>query len=44
MLAAAEIPAFKAAIANTSRQLAGLQSDTRLALSSSDTGESAAAP
>ena len=44
MLAAAEIPAFRAAIANTSRQLAGLQSENRLALSSSDTGETAPAP
>jgi murein DD-endopeptidase MepM/ murein hydrolase activator NlpD len=44
MLAAAELPAFKAAIANTSRQLAGLQSDSRLALSSSDAGEDAPAP
>lgn len=31
-LAAAEIPAFKATIANASRQLAALQSDNRLAL------------
>lgn len=44
MLAAAEIPAFKTAIANTSQQLAGLQSGTRLALSSSETGDTAPAP
>ena len=44
MLAAAEVPAFKATIANTSRQLAGLQSESRLALNSRETGDSAPAP
>ncbi|PLW81096.1 peptidase M23 [Kineobactrum sediminis] len=41
MLAAAEIPAFKATIANASQQLAALQSGNRLALNSEGTGTTA---
>ncbi len=43
VLAAAELPAFQASIANASRQLASLQTDTRLALNQA-AGTNAAAP